>query len=51
VRKLGSFNPNNERRCHFCKLDKKTKGGKYFGLRRIFVCKECKPKLEKKHED
>lgn len=49
--KREGFKPNNIRTCKLCKQDKRTKGGRYLGLRRTFVCEECKPKLEKKHED
>lgn len=45
------FRPNNIRTCKLCKIDKRTKGGRYFGLRRVFVCAECKPKLEKRNAD
>lgn len=45
------YKPNNVRVCVLCKQDRVTKGGSYLGLRRIFICKECKEKREKRNED
>ena len=50
TRRVG-FKPNNIRICKMCKQDKRTKGGRYVGPSRAFVCEDCKPKLEKRNED